>query len=210
MKARCLLILLLFTVGSLVFAQGIESIEKGTRFLGGEFSLSHSNRTENSASTSSETNSRSFYIGPVFGKYFKENLAWGVSAHYGFGSHNFSNSTTKSQYAGAGFFLTRNFKVASNLFFEIEPRGRISFGTDRMESSGGNVTYNSLSGGIGATAGLLFFLGPRFGIQTSFGYIGYNFSRYSREESEHVATSHTVNAGAGLSNISFSMRYFFP
>lgn len=206
---------LVFILSIIVFgasgqSSGIESIPAGTRFIGGNVSLNASNTTNDNGNTTNEFKNTSISLGPSFGKYFKENLAWGSSLFYNYQQlrNSQQDSRTNNNSMGISLFLTKDFKIVNNLFFELEPQLYFTFGKQTTTSPNNENTYNSFSTGFGLTPGLLFFLSEKFGLRASLGYVGYSYNQFKENDGEDKVTNDNFTLDGGFSNVSFSFRYY--
>jgi hypothetical protein len=206
---KTFVLLLFFALSlTLLFAQTSEPVEvisKGTKFIGGSFALGTSSRQDNS----NDWSSSSFSLGPTYGKYFKDNLALGVSFSYSFerSKNAVPGSLSNSHGLGLTIFLLKNYRISNNLFFELEPRVSMGFYWQNIESVSATNTYKNTGIGLGVSPGLLLFLNDRIGLRTSLGNLGYSFNRTILDGSDYTSTYHGFGFSGGLSNINFSLRY---
>ena len=182
MYIRTPLVLFLFLLAHSNYAQSgepIEVIAKNTHFIGGDFYFYASNN-ENAIVNTLENDKITFLsVGPVYGKYFKDNLAWGSSISYSFrrNKNSSGNFISNSNGIGLALFLSRNYKIINNLFFELEPRLSVNYSVQKTESLLTDNKYTSIGFGLGITPGFLYFLNSNFGIRASVGNLGYTYSR---------------------------------
>src|SRR5688572_16951810 len=86
--------------------EGIEVIPQGTKFIGGNMSINFNESTTNFPDVDdNKSKITSFGIGPVFGKYIRNNVSLGLGVSYNFGinKNEYPNgSNTKSSYNSGG------------------------------------------------------------------------------------------------------------
>lgn len=207
--------LLLLSIVANAQNESVDVLSKGTNFIGGSMSLDYNTSTNEADGQSSTSKNTGFGIGPVAGKYIRENLAIGLGLGYGFSKYkneyyDNSENESKSQYVSVNFFLRKNFKIIPNLFFYIEASSSLSFGfnkaIDNLENESKN---NSYSLGLGGSPGLQIFLSKKLSLESSLGYVGYRFTRTDYKDSDSNTNRHQLYLSGGLSSVNFSLRYFF-
>lgn len=201
---KTLVPLILFTCSiSLAFSQTsepVESITKGTKFIGGSFGFSSTQRDDTYQYTG-------ISIGPGMGYYIMDDLAFGGFIGYNYSKNDFPNSNSFSTYSGISFsaFLLKNYRISNNFFFTLQPG--LSVGSSKQKFSNETNNYSNLSLGLGISPGIMLFLNKKLAFQTSLGNLGYS---YERRKPENGETSNTHNFGLNgtLSTSYFSIYYF--
>lgn len=182
-------------------SEPVESISKGTKFIGGSFSFSTSTTDEFLKSTT-------FSIGPEAGFYIKDDLAVGGFLGYNYarneqiGIDNFSSASV----IGLTAFLLKNYKITNNLFFTLEPQLSLGFGKQRF-SNPDFSDYSLFNFGLGVSPGVMFFVSRKFALQTTIGSLSFNHTRRSQNFDE-VSKTNSFGLNGALSISSFSIRYF--
>ena len=196
----------------------VESIASGTRFIGGSISYTYDQTNEEIPNFGKSTSkSMSFGIGPVAGKYFRDNVAFGLLASYNFGKtenvyFNDDHAESSFQNVSVGAFIRKNYKIVPNFFFFIQGQASVSYGKSKSVSTSDIETEaRSLGAGIYGSPGLQLFLGKKFSLETTLGTVGYSFRNTKYEESDYTTDSHSIDFLGGLSSVNFSVRYYiFP
>lgn len=208
-------ILILVALQAHAQQDGLEVIPKGTKFIGGNLSINLNNDVTKIPDTDdSKTKMTSFGIGPMAGKYIRDNVAAGLVLSYNFqlGKNEYSDGTeNKSTYnAGAvSGFIRKNYKIVPNMFFFLEAEASLSYGTAKNISVSDTETkLNRYSAGLGGAPGLQFFVGKKFSFETTLGSIGYQFSHTKYDDSDVYTNSHDLGLNGGLGSISFSVSYY--
>lgn len=197
--------LFLFTISiHLLVAQTsepVESISQGTKFIGGSFSFFTTTTDESYKYTD-------FSIGPGLGFYIKDDLAIGGFLSYNFNKNEQPNTDAFSTFSGTGIniFLLKNYKIANNLFFTLEPQLSLSYG--KQDFSFPNNDYSSFRFSLGVSPGVMFFVGRKFALQTSIGSLSYSHTRRKPESGGEASLINSFNLNGALSMSSFSIRYF--
>ncbi|MBX2960983.1 MAG: outer membrane beta-barrel protein [Cyclobacteriaceae bacterium] len=202
---KTLVPLILFACSiSLTFAQTlepVESITKGTKFIGGSFGFSTTKSDDTYKSTG-------FSIGPGMGYYIMDDLALGGFIGYNYSKSDYPNSNSFSTFSGIGLnaFLLKNYRVANNFFFTLRPG--LSFGTSKQKYSSESFNYSNFSLGMGISPGIMLFLNKKFALQTSIGNLGYSYERRKPDNGSESINTHNFGVNGTLSTSSFSIYYF--
>ena len=162
--------------------------EKGKILVGALLNFSMSNTTNYDTSYVSNTNKNyQISINPYYGYFIKENLAIGIRLKYlknysesnktdniGFSTNSTQNNIT---YQG-GIFVRYYTKITGNLMFVTNGDLAYSYETDKSENLqipstiDNKITKYSIS----ITPGLVYFISPKFGLETTFGSLNYSYS----------------------------------
>ncbi|MBX2967805.1 MAG: outer membrane beta-barrel protein [Cyclobacteriaceae bacterium] len=204
MKTLVPLLLLTISIHVLVAqnAEPVESISKGTKFIGGSFSF-YSTKTDETFQYTD------FLIGPGMGFYIEDNLAVGGFLTYNFNKSEQPNTGDFTSFSGFGLnmFLLKNYKIANNLFFTLQPQLSFNFGEQEYSNPFQN-DYSSFSFGLGVSPGVMFFVSRKFALQTSLGSLSYSHTRRKPENGGETSTTNSFGLNGALSVSSFSIRYF--
>jgi len=169
--------------------------EKGRRFIGGTFNLGKSSDSDSNTDNEYDTDLFTFRIAPEFGYFVTDNLAIGVNADYYISnrSHNhmsviqpgyrWSEKYGEMGY-GAGGFVRYYKKITDNFFFTLN--GRISCihsiqkreytSSDPLSNYSNSYKNGANVMGVSVAPGLVYFVTPKLGIQSSFGAVYYNYT----------------------------------
>lgn len=204
MKTLVPLFLFAISIHALVAqtSEPVESISKGTKFIGGSFSFSTSKTEDSYQSTGAS-------IGPLMGFYIKDNLALGGALSYNTGTTEYLVSNSSTSYSGIGLsaFLLRNYRVGNNLFFTLQPQASLGFSKQKYSNISA-TNYSNFDLGLSISPGFMFFINRKFALQTSIGSLGYSFNRRKQENIDEPTNTHNFGLNGALSISSFSIRYF--
>lgn len=198
--------LFLLAISNILVAQTsepVESISKGTKFIGGSFSFSTTKIEDSYQSTNAS-------IGPVIGFYIKDDLALGGVLSYSTNTTEYLGTNSSTSFSGIGLsaFLLRNYRMGNNLFFTLQPQASFSFSKQKYSSIPTTNNYSNFDLGVGISPGILFFINRKFALQTSLGSLGYSFSRRKQETISEPTNTHSFGLNGALAMSSFSIRYF--
>lgn len=193
MKKILLVLIALFTIVT-CYSQ----TEKGKKFIGGQLNLSNNTYSYLDTLYKSNRNSFGFQIVPNFGYFIKDNFAIGVNVNFGVSNTTQNQeqqylptkTTSKSNsisYGGGGFARYYK-KITDNFFFFANGEVSYIYQTQKFVYSNNDPNYvyptsdpanqevqtNSIS--FDVNPGLVYFVTPKLGIQTTFGDIYYNNS----------------------------------
>lgn len=210
------LYLFLFTaVASITTHQLKAQIAKGSHLLGG--SISFSSNKSSTYSDDFKNKNASFYVSPAYGKFIKQNLAFGGELYYG--NEHTSNTapgrleqTDKDNYYGVGVFLRQYKNLGSSgfyLFLQSRLGANLSKGTsqymngyDKTDSKGYTVNLN-------LSPGIAYAITPRFHIETGLNnllYAGYQHTEFKATGSTQSYNSKSSGFSAGAS-VGTSMQW---
>lgn len=205
MKTLVPLLLLTISIHVLVAqnAEPVESISKGTKFIGGSFSFSTTKIEDSYQSTNAS-------IGPVIGFYIKDDLALGGVLSYSTNTTEYLDTNSSTSFSGIGLsaFLLRNYRIGNNLFFTLQPQASFSFSKQKYSSIPTTNDYSNFGLGVGISPGVLFFINRKFALQTSLDSLGYSFTRSKQETINEPTDTHSFGLYGALSMSTFSIRYF--
>ncbi len=198
MKKYLLLLIAIFII-TITYSQ----TEKGKLIIDGQFNIyGHSNSDFNILSAT-DSNSFRFQIIPNFGYFIKDNFAIGVSLNIGVSNgmrfieipnqspyNTTINSTAKSNsisYGGGGF--VRHYKkIVGNLLFSLNGLASYTYQTTKLDYSNNIPNYHYSASDpahqeiqantffVGISPGLIYFMTPKLGIETTFSSIYYSNS----------------------------------
>lgn len=204
MKTLVPLFLLVISIHVLVAqtSEPVESINKGTKFIGGSFSFS-SMKIDETYKYSGVS------IGPGMGYYIQDDLAFGGFLSYNFSKNEQPNINSSSTFSGIGInvFILKNYRITNNFFFTLQPQ--LSVGSGKQEYS--NIIANDYSRfdfGLGISPGMMFFVSRKFALQTSLGNLSYGYERRKPESGGNTSNTHSFGLNGALSASSFAIRYF--
>lgn len=202
---RFLIVLSLTLYCSILLAQNsepIESINKGTRFIGGSFGFS-STKTEDSFHYTSIS------IGPGMAFYINDNLAVGGFISYNYDKHEQLNVNSTSTFSGAGLnvFLLKNYKLVNNVFFTLQPQLSLSSAKQDYSTPQPN-DYSVFNFGLGISPGVMFFISKKFALQTSIGGVSYSYNRRKPENGGNSTSTNSFSLNGAFSMSNFAIRYF--
>jgi len=206
-----LLIGLIIQLHSIAEAQ----VSKGTYLIGGNFSFNYSKGEGNSNLASQK--SLQYAILPKIGYFVAEN--WAIGTRIGFennkSEYSFSPITEKNSnptfvfapFARYYYMLGEKAGVFIQGTVNFEKGNRVNEQTNNST----NVTQTSkqkVSGlEIGLTPGFVFFPSPKFGLETTFGFLGY--ARRKTKGNDATATSNNFVAYASsLSYLNIGLHYY--
>ncbi len=222
--------LLLILVALLCTVSVYTQTEKGRMFVGGYLNLSTSSQASNDTLNNDKYSSFGFQINPGFGYFIKNNIAIGGNLNFGIdnSSQDFEysglmpNTTTyknNNLTIGADIYAQFYKKIVPNFFVFITGSVDYMHEAQKVESSNSNPNYtnpypiqhhqvNDIT--ISIFPGLVYFITPKLGIQTSFGNLHYT---YSMNKNTTLTYDHSSSSTFGLSfrpsSFSFGMNYYF-
>ena len=224
-------------LGALISLSGYVSIAqpvKGLMFTGGGLSvLSNTSSQPVSLFTSTESNSQSkgFKVSPIFGYFISNHLAIGAQFNTGYSlekqtQNDFRNGsvnkiTTSSIDLGGSLFVRYYMPITDKLFFTLN--GSVNYiKTDSKIKTESNYTFGAFTQtsvyktdgmttnyGLGISPGLDYFFNKHWGLRTTFGMFGYNYS-----ELKNISyINNTIAKGFGLnlntSTFTLAVNYYF-
>jgi len=225
---KCFLVLLTVCAIRVSYSQ----TEKGKMFIGGQVSLSGSSQSHIDTSYKSENNTVGFSIAPNYGYFIKDNFAIGATINFGV-----SNSTQNTSYTspitytnksntlsyGIGGFANYYVNITDNFKFYFNGGVNYLYSTQNTKHSNNDPYYfysprnpenqeiqtNAISFSI--APGLVYFVTPKLGIQTTFGNINYNYSSSKNKSLLHDNHTNISSYGANLNPSTFSLglNYYF-
>ena len=232
MKKVLLVTLVIFTITS-----GFAQTEKGKMFIGGNINITGRNNSNKPDSLESEkVKSFSFQINPNVGYFIKDNFAVGINLNFGIANSTQNYNAISGQLPyyemnykdnsityGGGVFARRYFKIADKFFFLLNGNINYNYQTLKDVRSCNDPNYVfptdypatqksfTKSFGISVNPGLVYFVSPKLGIQTSFGNIFYNNSTSKNTSLLYDNTNNTKIFGANLniSTFSIGLNYYF-
>jgi outer membrane protein len=223
----------LITLGLLTHFLGEAQTEKGSWMVGGNasFSAASSNmQVQNAANSGNSSQNLNFNVLLNGGYFVRKQVAVGLLGGYSFFSSsntsdgsNYSNTSTgRGDIFSLGFFA-RGYKLipANKLAFFCQLEALYQTGRTQSENTSGNgspfaqsSTINSDLNGYSATLrpGLVYFITPRIGIETTFGALSYTDRTQSTtfsgaEPVKNKSTSLTANFG--LNSLFFGVHFYF-
>lgn len=219
---KCLRFLFYVLLTSTSFAQ----VEKGTKFLSGSLSTNFSTGSEPLYGQNDYTsNGFSLYVQPSAGVFQSETSALGAGLTYNFRhysstarSNNVEQKTTSTSHGPGLELFFRKYKFISEkfaLYLNVGIDGDYYSGTSASEmvdslgvvisSSSGRVDTD-ISMGASLRPGLLYFISPRWALQSTFGGLYYTIS-VDQPGGARSSVSHDVGFSLS-SNIGFGLTLF--
>lgn len=215
--------LLAFSIVTLSNAQ----TEKGTKFIGGDFSVNYTKNTTNYETiySNSENKNTRINITPQFGYFIKNNLAIGSSLTY-FNSNSESTSyietqplgnVNKSTINGFGVNLFANYykPIIGQLFFLANANIGYSNSKGTYSNSSSEAKNNSKTNSysVSINPGFVYFINSKFSLNYNLLNIGYNYnkSKETNNLDSNVATQKSNAFYAGLSTniLNLGLNYYF-
>ncbi|GHM99641.1 hypothetical protein WSM22_11310 [Cytophagales bacterium WSM2-2] len=202
-------LLLLSMLPLITFAQ----FKKGDVFLGGTLSTSLQNTdSRTSPFSASNATNNSFGISPSIGFFINSKIAIGASPIYNTSKQvqTFSASTTtgKSNSYGVGSFVRYYLPISNSIYFTLQ--GSVSFlrGTSETTQVNGTTVNTIIEQSQYTVSALakpvfIFFPSPKWGIETGFGSLSYNYTRLLPDSG--ASTGFGLNAGT----FTFGVSYYF-
>lgn len=203
-------ILTLFLLGTIVSLGHAQEAGKGNLFVGGGFSLSHSN--SNSPADNYKQSGTAFAFTPEIGYMVSHHLALGVGVSYTTNSTTTTNSSggkTKTNAYGLGGFIFSEYyiELAEKLeFFGFAEAGYGITNNKQSHVKGPDAsTFN-----IEAGPGIAYSFSPHFELLMKWGLLGYEFERSKSGSSGNtdVEKRNTFNFKADLSSLKLALHYY--
>jgi hypothetical protein len=205
--------------------------EKGKMFIGGQFSLGGSTNSGLDSLTTNNSNVVTFSISPNLGYFIKDNLAIGVSLNLGNTgeTQNYQNSQNIPPYKttynynytsyGIGLFVRQYYNITGNFRFYLNGGINYSYQTTKLTNTYTDPYANdptiqenhANNFSINITPGLVYFITPKIGIQTTFGGLNYSYSISTIPNVSYDNHSYSSNYGLNLNISSFALglNYYF-
>ncbi len=206
-------LLLLTIIVSAQKTEGVEALTKGTKFVGGTLFFNYDESIDKNDDYKNINTGIS--LGPLAGKYIKDNVALGLWVSYGFSSNKneYPDDTeykNSNHFIGVGSFIRKNYKIVPNLFFFLQGQASLSYGASKtIDTSDSETKFNNYSFSLGAAPGLQLFLNKKISLETTLGYIGYRFAHQKNTDSDDKGSNtNSIDLGGGLGSVNFSIRYF--
>ena len=200
---------------ALSFAYGQEkneklTIEKGTWYVGGNFSLGHTNSEyEDSSETSKYFN---FNFSPKIGYTINDNLIIGLGIGYGYTESELENSTNNPANTTNHFrvfpYIKKHFPVGEKLTVSLQVEFRYSY--SEYEN---NDILNSYSGHtneyfIGIRPGITYFLNKKLAIEANIGSLGYT-NGTQEYGNPPKRTWNSFNFNINSTDLMFGLSYYW-
>ena len=206
--------------------------EKGKMFIGGQLSLTRNTNSVLDSLISIDNNTGGFSISPDFGYFIKDNLAIGATLSFetsdqtqNYNDYQFSSSTkTINKYNttsyGVGLFARQYYNITGNFKFYLNGGINYEYQTTMTSTKftnpyPNNYPYNQENHinnySINITPGLVYFISPKIGIQTTFGSLNYCYSTSKILNVKYDNHGNTSNYGFNLNLSSFALglNYYF-
>ena len=153
---------------------------KGDKFIGGTFRLS--SQTPANSSQASTYEVKEFSIFPFMGFLVSEKLAIGGQIGYSyFNTVSNLNQSSQSKYnskgVSIGLISRRYFNISDKFVFSINGHLDFNRGSATIKYSTSESKTQNYQIGASIQPCFIFFPTPRWGLETSIGSIGYNYSR---------------------------------
>jgi len=197
--------------------------EKGKMFIGGLINFSDGNTSyyDTSGLTGTSKNYH-FQITPNYGYFIKDNFAIGVNLNYltqSTTNDNTNNSAANINYTqtkniyGAGVFARYYKKLIGNFMFIANGSIAYNYEVDGETGISDPINENNKinSFNVTITPGLVYFISPKFGLETTFGNLNYSYSSTKNNDTSSQSKINTSNFGLNLdfSAFSFGVNYYF-
>ncbi|UZR95298.1 outer membrane beta-barrel protein [Chondrinema litorale] len=198
-------------------------LSKGLKQIGGSINASHSKtNSENPGYISSDIydDSRtSFSFSPSFGFFIKDNISLSAGLGYNYlkniSEYPDDEGTTKETFKNKSFTFTINSRfhksVTDNFYLFLQPSASVSIGNRQYEQHEDEGTkYYTFS--LGISPGLLFMINEKFGIESTFGFLGYTKSKnkpYDDSQTLPNSENNNLNFNLSPSTLQFGFRYYF-
>lgn len=196
---------------------GIAQIEAGTILVGGDASyFQQTTKTEDAQLDYTATYSN-FSLQPKAGFFISENLVIGMGLSLSKNAaesktNNPSYQTNKNTVQMVGFSpFSRYYKMlGERAGFFGQLTGSFLKGTSKTE---GETTHKFNSASLGLAPGFVFFATPKISLETTIGYLGYQYQKYKTGvNSPSNVTESTTNgfsAGVNASNVYLGINFYF-
>jgi hypothetical protein len=195
----------------------------GSVLIGGRLSINGSNSThQNGGSTTKHPGSSSFAILPTVGYFIKDNLALGLSTgvmnskttHWQGNGNEVTSTSPRFVFAP----FARKYFMFSEMFGLYGEAGfSIISGSNNLSvySPINNTTVVTSTGArgfeLGARPGIVFFPSNKFGIEASFGFLGYSStsSISKNNDQRHVTKNNSYGLNFNTAtNLQFGFSYY--
>lgn len=210
---------------------GYSQTEKGKMFIGGQVGLTGNTMSIMDSLSLGDHNKAEFTISPNIGYFIKDNFAIGGTVTFGTNNITDSNetfySTSKFKYTnntnsiiyGIGGFARKYINITDKFKFYVNYGINYQYETQKSTYSSNNPDYTNLaiqkievsSISFAVTPGLVYFITPKIGIQTTFGNLNYSFSSYKNTSLNYENYNNSTNYGLNLnfSSLSIGLNYYF-
>jgi len=217
---KSILILLTFFVIKASYSQ----TEKGKMFIGGQINVSGNSQNRLDTLYKNNYKSKGITLSPTFGYFIKDNIAIGANITFRYLNSKQTNKYTnitptsrsdKSTSIGYGIGGFVRYYSNINDKFKFFLQGDLSYLKTEQKVTQSNYpidqdyTNNSISCLI--SPGLVYFVTPNFGIQTTFGNLNYSFNIQKDKTKSYDNHYITNNYGLNLniSTITLGFNYYF-
>ncbi|WGH75570.1 hypothetical protein P8625_16155 [Tenacibaculum tangerinum] len=190
------------------------TIEKGTYFLNGDFSVNHSNNIIKDFyyGSSYESNIFNFSIAPKIGYAIKDNLLIGLGVGYGYSEveainpFNESNATTSFNNFSILPFIKKLFPVGEKLTLSI--RGEFNYTyTEQNQIYYIDSFDHAESYFVGIRPGISYFLTKAIALEATMGVLGYTYQSYKDTDGDRNSNNFGVNLNSN--NLFFGLSYYW-
>ena len=183
-------------------------------FLSGGFSVgtNSQNYTTSPTQTTIQTKNSSYSFAPTFGYFINPKMAVGAGVGYTYRFSDSKNITgfqnTKSNGIIANLFSRYYFPITQSFNFVV--KGEINFNRSKDEYNVNDgtqtTTYESdyYSIGFGISPTFVFFPSPKWSIESSFGSLGYGYSR----DIPKAYSNNSFGFGIYSGGLNFSLIYY--
>jgi len=211
------------------------SLSKGKILVGGQLSFGGSDNSTLDTLQKYDLKNSSFQFNPNFGYFIKDNLAVGLSMNLGYSTssqtyeNSYNNTITKTTSTtnglsyGFGVFARQYLKIADKFMFYINESVSLILSNNETKRTNSDAGYNFSSNypateenkkndiNLSVTPGLIYFLTPKLGLQTSFGNIYFNKSNSTDKNLNFDNHNNSSNYGINLNSSTFylGLNYYF-
>ena len=209
---------------------GYSQTEKGKMFIGGQVGLTGYTMSLLDSLSGYDHNLAEFTVSPNIGYFIKDNFAIGGTVTFGTTSITDSSEsfypTSTSKYTnksnsfiyGIGGFARKYINITDKFKFYVNGEINYQYETQKSTYSSDNPNTNPAiqknqlySISLAVTPGLVYFITPKIGIQTTFGNLNYSFT--SSKNTSHSYDNHNNMTNYGLdlnfSSLSIGLNYYF-
>ncbi len=191
---------------------GFAQQRKGQWLAGG--GIEFNSRTSTVTNSNAENKSSQFSVNPKVGYFFADRWAVGLAPGISFQNHEDSTQTSKGRSYNVGAFVRYYQPIGEKLALFGELNG-ISYGAGSNDQTYKNTpvsqknAYRSFGIGAFIRPGIVYFITPKIGLETSFGglNLGY-FNSTNRNETRNVFTTKSETTTNGFT-ASLNFNYQF-
>jgi len=202
---------------------GYSQTEQGKMFIGGQVSFLGNSQSQLDNQFKLNIHSNSFTLTPTFGYFIKDHLAIGVNVTYSYLNLNqtdgnlidanlsYNYKSTTIGYGIGGF--VRYYSDITDKFKFFLHGGFSYLNTEQKSTSSTSVNRDFITNSttFSIAPGLVYFVTPKFGIQTTFGNLFYSINKAKTKDSPYDNHDNSNPYGLNLNPATFSLGlcYYF-